>query len=123
MSTGQNGSSRSGTRTRDDSAQHAAFVHSLLVRRCELLHSPGRSPGVDSPGMSAGVLPHLLARQPAVQPEHFVLDEPECTLGRGPMCEVVVPNGWATATESWNLSARARSAPCIAPWTWSETRR
>ncbi len=41
------------------------------------------------PAMST--LPHLIALQPTVQPTAFVLDEPECTLGRGSMCELVVP--------------------------------
>jgi pSer/pThr/pTyr-binding forkhead associated (FHA) protein len=36
-------------------------------------------------------LPHLIGLQPAVQPHRFVLDELECALGRGLVCEIVVP--------------------------------
>src|SRR4051794_19691198 len=41
-------------------------------------------------------LPHLIGLQPAVEPTTFVLDEPECTLGRGSLCDVVVPFGWVS---------------------------
>jgi DNA-binding response OmpR family regulator len=50
--------------------------------------------------MSAGVLPQLVALQPAVQPESFVLDEPECTLGRAPMCAVIVPFAFVSRVHS-----------------------
>jgi len=50
--------------------------------------------------MSSRALPHLVALQPAVQPEEFVLDEPECTLGRGPVCEVVVPFAFVSRVHS-----------------------
>jgi len=39
----------------------------------------------------APVLPHLVALQPLVQPSTFVLDEVEYAVGRGAMCDIVVP--------------------------------
>jgi len=49
---------------------------------------------------AAPILPHLIALQPNVQPSVFVLDEPECTIGRGVMCEVVVPLAYVSRLHS-----------------------
>jgi hypothetical protein len=49
---------------------------------------------------ASSTLPHLVALQPEVQPNVFVLDEPECTLGRGAMCEVVVPFAYVSRLHS-----------------------
>jgi Transcriptional regulatory protein, C terminal/FHA domain len=45
-------------------------------------------------------LPHLIALQPDVEPGTFILDEPECTLGRGAMCEVVLPFAFVSRLHS-----------------------
>jgi DNA-binding response OmpR family regulator len=45
---------------------------------------------------SLSTLPHLVGLQPAVQPTTFVLDASECTLGRGNLCDVVIPFGWVS---------------------------
>src|SRR4051812_5018957 len=49
---------------------------------------------------SISTLPHLVGLQPAVQPTTFVLDEPECVLGRANLCDVVVPFGWVSRSHA-----------------------
>lgn len=41
-------------------------------------------------------MPHVLALQPAIQPDHFVLGDAQCTLGRGAQCAVVAPFAWVS---------------------------
>jgi DNA-binding response OmpR family regulator len=45
-------------------------------------------------------LPHLLALQPAVEPARIVLDDSDCTLGRGAVCTVVVPFAFVSRVHS-----------------------
>ena len=45
-------------------------------------------------------LPHLVALQPAVEPARFVLDDAECTLGRGVICNLVVPFAFVSRVHS-----------------------
>lgn len=45
-------------------------------------------------------LPHLVALQPTVEPAHIVLDDSECTLGRGAVCNVVVPFAFVSRVHS-----------------------
>jgi pSer/pThr/pTyr-binding forkhead associated (FHA) protein len=56
------------------------------------------------PGLRAArasqTLPHIVALQPDVEPALFVLDEPESTIGRGAMCEVVVPFAFVSRLHS-----------------------
>lgn len=44
----------------------------------------------------SALLPHFIGLQPAVQPTSFVLEELECALGRGVVCEIVVPFPWVS---------------------------
>jgi DNA-binding response OmpR family regulator len=45
-------------------------------------------------------LPHLVALQPTVEPARIVLDDSECTLGRGTVCNVVVPFAFVSRVHS-----------------------